>query len=180
MRLVQRGWTRPSRQFLNFDIAVGVDANLTSDLQPRANNFRWFELRVGHKRASRREGVCAAGANRQDVIRGGDHVACTADEQEIVAIQHYEHRLKPPEDAVGAPLLRQFRGGLWYRTLVVAKFLFEAFQQAERIGSRPGKPRKYMTIVQFANLAGVGLHHNVAERDLAVAPKCSARGSPDG
>ena len=50
-----------------------------------------------------------------------------------------------------------------------SSFDFEAREQRERIGRRPGKAGEDAVVIEPANLAGALLDDGVAERDLPVA-----------
>ncbi len=72
---------------------------------------------------------------------------------------------------------------------MVAKLGIEALQQCERVGGRAGEADEHFAVVQWADLAGVALEDDVAERHLPVAadgplpfvPHCQdCRGSTSG
>ena len=109
--------------------------------RPARTTSAGVELRVRHQRPGRGQGIRAAGADRQHVVRGGDHVAGAAEEQQVLAIQHDQHGFEPAQDAIRPPFLRQFGRGLGHRALVVAELGLEAFEQREGIGGGPGEAR---------------------------------------
>src|SRR5262245_46163863 len=63
---------------------------------------------------------------------------------------------------------------------MVAKLGLEPLQEGERVGGGPGKPGQHLAVVKTPDLASVVLHHDVAERHLAVSADGGPGRSPDG
>ena len=91
-----------------------------------------------------------------------------------------QHRLEPPQHAIGAPVLGELDG----RALEVAAVLFElgleAGEQRERVGGRAGEAGEDPVVVQPPDLPGGLLDDRVAEGDLAVAGHDRLVAVPDG
>ncbi len=89
-----------------------------------------------------------------------------------------QQRLEAAQVAVGAPVLRELDG----RAREVAELLelaLEALEQREGVGRAAGETAEHLALVQLAHLAGVALHHGVAERHLAVAADGDDAVAPD-
>ena len=99
---------------------------------------------------------------------GLDDIAIAGDHVQAVRIAHQQQRLEAAQVAVGAPVLGQLDGG----AREVAEFLqlaLEALEQREGVGRAAGEAGQHLAVVQPAHLAGIALHHGVAQGDLAVA-----------
>src|SRR3546814_1656748 len=44
----------------------------------------------------------------------------------------------------------------------------QPFEKREGVGGGAGEPRDHLAVAELADLAGVGLHHRLPHRDLAV------------
>src|SRR5690606_21342234 len=70
---------------------------------------------------------------------------------------------------LGAPILGQFHRGAG-ELAVLLELGLEQFEQREGVGRGTGETGQDLAVAaEPAHLAGVALHHGVAERDLAVA-----------
>ncbi len=63
---------------------------------------------------------------------------------------------------------------------MLVELLLEQFEQRERVRRRAGEARQYVALAEAADLARIGLHHGVAERDLAVAADDDLVATADG
>src|SRR6185312_3299151 len=80
------------------------------------------------------------------------------------------HRFEPAEAAVGAPFLGHLHRGAGEVVAVLVQLLLEQLEQGERISGSAGEAGQHVLVLaEAADLARVGLHHRVAEGDLAVA-----------
>src|ERR1700746_1079517 len=128
-------WASGSRalaQFLDEDVAVGVDADVRGDVERALDDTARIELGGLEQRARRGERVLPAGADRGDVVLGLDHIALARDHEELLRIPDQQQRLEAPQVAVGAPVL----GELDRRTRHVAVLLelaLEALEQGEGV-----------------------------------------------
>ena len=116
----------------------------------------------------RRLRKAAAGADRDQVVLGLDHVAVPGNHVHAFQVRHAKQRLEPPQAPIAAPVL----GELDRRPGEIAELLelaFEALEQGEGIGGAAGKSREHLAAIQAPHLAGVALHDALSQGDLPVA-----------
>jgi hypothetical protein len=102
-------------------------------------------------------------------VLGLKHVAVAGEDQRHAAVGDRHHRLKPPEIAVGAPVLGELDAGARELAGMLFELGFEPLEQGERVGRCAGEARDHRAVAQGAHLARVRFHHRVAERNLPVA-----------
>src|SRR5438128_11248433 len=73
------------------------------------------------------------------------------------------------EHPIGPPVLRELDRRPRQVARVALELLLELFEQRERVRRGAGEPGEDLPALERAHLVGVGLHHRVADRDLAVA-----------
>ena len=127
------------------------------------------QVRVRRQGAGGGQGVGAAGADGGDAVGRLDHVAGAADQQQVVAVDRDHHRFQAAQSAVHAPVLGQLGGGARHAALEILQLRLEALQQGKGVGGGAGEADQHLAVVQPANLVGVALHDDCAERHLAVA-----------
>ena len=120
-----------------------------------------------------------AGADRHNRVGRLDHIAIAGDDQRGAPVGHAEHGLQPAQHAVGAPVLGQFHGRAHEIALMFLQLGLKALKQRERVGRRAREAGQDLLIKQTPHLARIGLHHGVAQRDLAVAADHDMLAAPD-
>jgi hypothetical protein len=118
-------------------------------------------------RAARSLCKTAAGTNGDQVMLRLDHIAGAGDDIHAVDVRHTEQCFQTPQAAVAAPVLGQFDR----RAGQVAEFLqlaLEALEQGKCVRRAAGKSGQHLAAVQAADLAGIGFHHALSQRDLAI------------
>ena len=120
-----------------------------------------------------------ARSDRHDPVVGLDEVAVARQQKRRRLVEHDQHRFEAPQDAIGPPVL----GQLDRRALEVAAILlelrFEAREQSERIGRRPGEAGEDAVVVEPADFAARLLDDRLPECDLSVTGHHRAVRVPD-
>src|SRR5215470_14069685 len=160
--------SRALAQFLDDDVAVGVDADIGGNVERVLDDAARVELGRLEQRTRRGERVLSTGADRGDIVVGLDDIAVAGDHEQLVRIADQQQRLEAPQIAIRAPVLGELDGGTC-QVAVLLELTLEALEQREGIGGSAGKAGQHLAIAQAAHLAGVALHDGVAEGDLAVA-----------
>src|SRR5690606_16764201 len=150
-------------------LLVGVDADVTGNLQAPGDDVARRQLGVFQQGGGRGLGVGTARADGNQVVLRFDHVTVAGDDQRRVLVGHGEQGLKATQGAIGAPVFRQFNGGAHQLALVFFQLRFEALEQGEGVGGAAGETGNHLVVEQAADLAGVAFHDGVAKRYLAVA-----------
>jgi hypothetical protein len=117
----------------------------------------------------RGQGVGAARADGSQTVGRLDDVAGAAQEQEVVAVQRDDHGFEAAQAAVHSPVLGQLGRRPRHAALIVFELGLEPFQKREGVGGRPGEADEHVAALHAADLVGVALHDDAAERHLAVA-----------
>ena len=125
-------------------------------------------LGVGHQRARRCQREGSAGADADHAVVRLDDVAGARDDERHVRVGHHQERLQAPQRAVGAPLLRQLHRRPRQVAAVFLQLRLEALEEREGVRRRAGEAGHHAAVVQLAHLARGGLHHGLADGDLAV------------
>jgi hypothetical protein len=164
------GWSlrRPSRQFLDHEVAVRVDADVGGDRERALDDRARIERRVLGERARRGLRESAARADRDEVVLGLDHIAVARDHEELLAIADEQQRLEAAQIPVGPPVLRDLDRGAG-EVAVLFELALEALEEREGIGGAAREAGEHLATAEGPHLAGIALHYGVAERDLAVA-----------
>ena len=71
--------------------------------------------------------------------------------------------------AVAAPVLGEFDRGAHQLVGILLELLFEPLEQGEGVGGGAGEAADHLVADEAPDLAGIVLHHRVADRNLAVA-----------
>ena len=169
---------KSTSQFFDGEVGVGVDADLGGD---RHRVLRRSSRGVSAVwRASALAAACAnAPPEPMPMMPSSGSIRSPVPDSRNIDLRSSDdqHRLEAAQRAIGAPVL----GQLDRRALEVAAILlelrFEAREQRERIGGRPGEPGQDVVVVEPADLARALLDDGVAERDLAVAGEHGVRSS---
>ena len=111
---------------------------------------------------------------------GSIEIARARQQEHRRLVEHDEHRLEPPQRAIGTPVLRELDRRALEVAAILLQLRLEAREQRERIGGRAGKPREDLVVVQAPDFLGALLDDRVAERHLAVARQHGAIAMPDG
>src|SRR4029077_11604072 len=157
-------------QFLDDEVAVGVDADIGGDFERTLGDASRIELRALEQRPRRGQGVLRARTAGGHVVIRLDHIAIARHDEQLVRVTDQQQRLEPSQVAVGAPVL----GELDRRTREVGVLLelrLKALEQRERVGRAAGESRQHPIVGEAAYLARVALHDAVTQRYLAVAPQ---------
>src|SRR5690606_28866931 len=81
---------------------------------------------------------------------------------------------------IGAPVLGHLDAGAAQVAAVLAELGLEALEQSDAVGRRAGEAADGVALGHAPDLARGGLHHRVAEADLAVAGEDGAAAAADG
>ena len=120
-------------------IACSAIARASSSVLPR-------------ERPRRRQRVRPARSDRDDAVVGLDEVAGARQQERRRLVEHDQHRLEPAQDAIGAPVLRQLDGRALEVAAVLLELGFEAREERERVGGRPGEPGEDPVVVEAPDL----------------------------
>ena len=150
-------------------VLVGIDAHVGGDGQRFLDDFCRRQVGVVEQGARCALGVRAAAADGDQAMFRFQHIAVAGDDQRAFLVGHRQHRFQPAQDAVGAPVLGQFHGGAQQMALVLFQLGFETLEQGEGVRRAAGESGQNLVVVDAAHLARVGLDHDIAEGDLAVA-----------
>ena len=120
------------------------------------------------QRAGGGEREAAAGADADQAILGFQYVADPGQHQRRGRIDHRHHGFQAAQVAVGAPVLGQLDAGPGQLAGMGLELGFQALEQGEGIGRGTGEAGDHVALAEPAHLAGVRLHHGVAEADLTV------------
>ena len=113
--------------------------------------------------------IGTARSDRHDAEFRFEHVAGAGDKERRAAIHHGEHRFKPAQHAIRAPIFGELDGRTRQVALVLFELRLEAFEQRECVGRCAGKPREHLVVVKPAYLFCRGFDDDVAERHLTVS-----------
>ena len=111
---------------------------------------------------------------------GLEHITVAGNDQRVLTVGDGQHRFKPTQHAVGAPVLGQFHRAAQQIALVLVEFGFEALEQREGVGRAAGKTGKNVAVVERAHLARRCLDDDVAQRDLTIPAQGDAIATPHG
>src|SRR5262245_34169492 len=156
-------------QDLDDDVLVRVDAKISGDREALAYDRFGVERGILEQRSRRRLSVGSARPDRdqpvlwfQDVARAGDH-------ERTLAVGDGEHRLEPPQDAIGPPVFCKLHRRSHQVALMLFELGLEALEQGEGVGRPAGEARKDAIVVEAPDLARTCLDDDVPERDLPVS-----------
>src|SRR5687767_3622395 len=171
----------PFSSFERLDAAllVGIDADVAGDCQRLVDDFFRRQRRILEQGPRRSLGIGSAGADGEDAVLGFEHVARAGDDERALLVGDGEHRLQPPQDAVGAPVLRQLDRGAHQVSLVLVELRLEALEERERVGGAAGEAREDALLVEPPHLARAALDYDLTERHLAVAAERDGCAAPD-
>src|SRR5205814_3221851 len=124
--------------------------------------------------------VGAARADGDYAVLGLEHVAHAGDDQRVLAVGDGQHRLEPPQDAVGAPVLGELDRRAHQVALVLVELAFEALEQGERVRRAAGEAGEDAVLVQAPDFLRAAFDDDIAERYLAVAAERHARAAAHG
>ena len=130
---------------------------------------RGVQLGVLEQRLRRGQRERPAGADRDQAVLGLDHVAVAGDRAASFLVGHREQRFEPAEAAVGAPVLGQLDRGAGEVAPCFSSFASNSSNSVNASAVAPANPASTWPSAEPAHLARIGLHHRVAERDLAIA-----------
>src|SRR5262252_5786110 len=154
-------------QLLDENVAIGVDADVGSDVERALDDAARVELGALEQRARGRERVLAAGADRSHIVLGLDHIAVARDQEEFLRVPDQQQRLEAPQIAIGAPVLGELDRGTCH-VAVLLELSLEALEQREGIRGAAREAREHLAVGETAHLACVALHDGIPEGDLAV------------
>ena len=97
-----------------------------------------------------------------------------------VLVEHDQHRLEPPQDAIAAPVLGQLDGRPLEIAAILLELRLEAREQRERVGGRAGEAGENPVVVEPPDLPRALLDDGLAEGHLAVAGQHGAVAVADG
>src|SRR2546422_8629614 len=97
-----------------------------------------------------------------------------------LAVGARQHRLQPPQDAVGAPVLGELDRGAHQVALVLVELAFEALEQRKGVRRAAGETGEDAVLVQAPNFLRAAFDDDVAEGHLAVAAERHARAAAHG
>ncbi len=137
-------------------------------------------LFIVDERARRRQREITPRSDRGDAALGFEHVAVAGDDERHFLVGDDHHRFEVAEIFVGPPVLGEFDRGAKQLAVVAFELGFEPLEQREGVGGRAGETADDAAVVETAHLAGVGLHHRLAHRYLAVADDDDLVGAASG
>ena len=131
-------------------------------------------------RARGGERVASAGTDADQPVIGLHDVARARQHERGLRVGHYHHRFEPAQEFLGPPVLAQLYAGASKIAGVFFDLGFEPLEQREGIGGGAREARDHVPLAQPAHLAGVGLHHGLAEGHLPVARDDDGSALADG
>ena len=160
----------PLSQFLDSQIVIRINTNIRRDMQRLFDDLAGGQIGVVDQGLGRGLRVRAARTDGHNAVLRLEHVAPARDDEQRSRIAHDDERLEVAEVFVSAPVLREFHGGALEIAGEAFEFLFEAFEEGERIGGRSGEASEDLTLLADApDLAGVALHDGLPHRHLTIA-----------
>src|SRR5436190_7661688 len=175
---ISRGVIDMASELFDRDLAVRVDADVGRYAQRFLDDRARAELRLVEQRARRGLRVRAAGADREQLMLGLDHVARARDEQRLALVGDDQERLEPAQHPVRAPVLRELDRGA--REVAVLRELgLEILEKRERVRRAAREARDHPAVGEAADLARVALDDLLTQSDLAVAAERDAAVAPD-
>src|ERR1041384_4042183 len=148
---------------------MGVDTDLSGNLQRLPDDIRGIEFRGRQQSPRRRKRERTARPDGEHAIVRLDQLARAAHDKAMLLIRDDEQRLPAAPHAVRAPVLGELHGGPRQIRRIALELLLELLEQRESIGRGAGKAGEDLPAAQRAHLVGVGFHHGLTDRDLAVA-----------
>src|SRR2546422_5666999 len=97
-----------------------------------------------------------------------------------LAVGARQHRLQPPQDAVGAPVLGELDRRAHQVALVLVELAFEALEQRKGVRRAAGESGEDAVLVQAPDFLRAAFDDDVAEGHLAVAAERHARAAAHG
>src|SRR5690554_2808776 len=158
-----------SREFLDGEVAVGVDADVAGDVERFLDDLACRQVGILDQRGGSRLRKRAAEADGDQLPLGFHHIAVARNHQNGVLIGDDQQRFQAAQHAVAAPVLGHFHGGAGEVAAVLLQLALEALEQRERIGGAAGEAGYHAVVEQPSYLAGVALHDGIAQCNLAVA-----------
>jgi hypothetical protein len=120
------------------------------------------------KRASGRESIHPARADRAEAVVWFDDIAVAGEDKSSFGVSNDQERFEMAKSAILSPLLGQFDGGLLQIARVFLEFAFEALEERKGVRSRPCKARKNFVIVKATGLPGGVFEHVITQSNLAI------------
>ena len=141
-------------ELFDYEVGVGVDAQIGGDGERARDDFARRQRRVFHKRARRRRRVAAAAADGGDIVLRLQHIAQAGKHELARFVGEHEHRFEPAQNAVGAPIARERFGGAQQIALVDFEFFLEQFQQRESVGGGAGESGQDLAVDEGGGFCG--------------------------
>ncbi|CCB67868.1 protein of unknown function [Hyphomicrobium sp. MC1] len=160
------------------DVRIRIDANLGGNGHGLAGDGFGVERLVDQgARGGKR--IVAAGADPGDGVFGFQHVAGACQDEGRCGIGDDHHGFQAAQEAVSAPVFRQFDGGTGQLAGVLLKLGLEPLEQGEGVGRRAREAANHVAFAQAADLFGIRLDDRLAEADLAVTGNYNFTALPD-
>src|SRR5215471_6971176 len=130
---ISRGVIDMASELFDRDLAIRVDADVGRDSKRLLDDRARVELRLFEQRARGGLRVRAAGADREQLVLGLDHVAGSGDQERLRLVRDDQERLEPAQHPVRAPVLRELDRGP-REVAVLLELRLEVLEQGERVG----------------------------------------------
>src|SRR5665213_3844122 len=121
-------------QFLNREVAVGIDANFAGDAHRFQRDILGGELGVLRQAARGSQGERAARTDGAYAVVGLDHISVTGYDKRAFGICDNEKRLEVAKRAILAPFLGQLDSRLGQVAVMLLKLALEPLEQRKRVG----------------------------------------------
>ena len=116
--------------------------------------WRAVSCAVPRQRPRRRHRKRSARSHRHDAIVRLDQVAGAGEQERRLAVGDDQHRLEPPQEAIGAPVARELDRCALEIAAILFELRLEAREQREGVGGGSGEAGEDRLVVEPANLAG--------------------------
>ena len=156
-------------QFLEHDVAVGVDADVGGDLHGPARDVLGREGLAGDEGARGGQREAAAGADADEAVFRLQHVAGAGEHQADLLVGDRHHGFEAAQIAIGAPVLGQLDAGARQLVRVLLELGLEPLEEGEGVGGGAGETGDHVALADAAHLLALPLMTVVAQGDLAVA-----------
>src|SRR6266446_5053675 len=135
----QRNSSRTLFQHFDGALVVRIDADVGGDRERLVHDVSSGELGILQNGPCGGLRIGAARADRDDAELGLEHIALAGDDQRALLVGDREHRLQAPQDAVGAPVLRELDRRAHQIALVLVELALEALEERESVRRAAGE-----------------------------------------
>jgi uncharacterized protein YndB with AHSA1/START domain len=162
------GCWRQERKRIYGDLVVGIDAHRGRRLQTDARDVGRAQLGRGQERARRCLRVGPARPDGGQIVVRLDDVTVARENQNPLLAGDKEPRFELAEESIAAPLARQLNRRASGIAMVVLELALETFEEGESVSGGARKADEDFVVKEAPDLAGAGLHHQLAHGHLTV------------